>query len=98
MTAPQTVTRPVTANGKTVFRILFMVQSGITSTFTGPRRKSLFSKAARPAAPCATYCYPDGFSALVTLAEAVVSKIGPSGQASNLNVMFAVPAIAPFGA
>ena len=48
--------------------------------------------------PRATYCYPDGFSALVTLAEAVVSKIGPSGQASNLNVMFAVPAIAPFGA
>ena len=28
-----------------------------TSTFTGPRRKSLFPKAARPAAPCATYCY-----------------------------------------
>ena len=31
--------------------------SGITATFTGPRRKSLFPKAARPAAPCATYCY-----------------------------------------
>ena len=29
----------------------------ITATFTGPRRKSLFPKAARPAAPCATYCY-----------------------------------------
>ena len=29
----------------------------ITLTFTGPRRKSLFPKAARPAAPCATYCY-----------------------------------------
>ena len=26
----------------------------------GPRRKSLNPKAARPAAPCATYCYPDG--------------------------------------
>ena len=30
----------------------------ITSTFTGPRQTSLFPKAARPAAPCATYCYP----------------------------------------
>ena len=29
----------------------------ITETFTGPRRTSLFPKAARPAAPCATYCY-----------------------------------------
>ena len=29
----------------------------ITATFTGPRRKTLFPKAARPAAPCATYCY-----------------------------------------
>ena len=29
----------------------------LTSTFTGPRRKSLFPKSARPAAPCATYCY-----------------------------------------
>ena len=29
----------------------------ITATFTGPRRKSVFPKAARPAAPCATYCY-----------------------------------------
>ena len=28
-----------------------------TATFTGPRRKPLFPKAARPAAPCATYCY-----------------------------------------
>ena len=28
-----------------------------TATFTGPRRKSLFSKPTRPAAPCATYCY-----------------------------------------
>ena len=35
----------------------FFVRSCITSTFTGPRRKSLFQKAARPAAPCATYCY-----------------------------------------
>ena len=31
--------------------------SVITATFTRPRRKSLFPKAARPAAPCATYCY-----------------------------------------
>ena len=31
--------------------------SVITATFTGPRRKSLFPKVARPAAPCATYCY-----------------------------------------
>ena len=31
--------------------------SQITATFTGPRRKSLFPKAARPAVPCATYCY-----------------------------------------
>ena len=31
--------------------------SDITATFTGPRRKSMFPKAARPAAPCATYCY-----------------------------------------
>ena len=30
----------------------------ITATFTGPRQTSLFPKAARPAAPCATYCYP----------------------------------------
>ena len=29
----------------------------ITATITGPRRKTLFPKAARPAAPCATYCY-----------------------------------------
>ena len=29
----------------------------ITATFTGPRRTSLVPKAARPAAPCATYCY-----------------------------------------
>ena len=34
------------------------VSSRITATFTGPRRTSLFPKAARPAAPCATYCYP----------------------------------------
>ena len=31
--------------------------SPITATFTGPRQTSLFPKAARPAAPCATYCY-----------------------------------------
>ena len=31
--------------------------SVITATFTGPRQTSLFPKAARPAAPCATYCY-----------------------------------------
>ena len=31
--------------------------SVITATFTGPRRKSLFPKAARPAATCATYCH-----------------------------------------
>ena len=31
--------------------------SVIMATFTGPRRKSLFPKAARPAVPCATYCY-----------------------------------------
>ena len=31
--------------------------SVITATFTGPRRTTLFPKAARPAAPCATYCY-----------------------------------------
>ena len=30
--------------------------SVITATFTGPRQTSLFPKAARPAAPCATYC------------------------------------------
>ena len=29
----------------------------ITSTSTGPRRKSLLPKAARPATPCATHCY-----------------------------------------
>ena len=29
----------------------------ITATSTGPRQPSLFPKAARPAAPCATYCY-----------------------------------------
>ena len=37
-----------------------IVLSVITATFTGPRRprrKSLFPKAARLAAPCATYCY-----------------------------------------
>ena len=34
------------------------ILGGITTAFTGPRRKSLFPKAARPAAPCATYCYP----------------------------------------
>ena len=41
--------------------------SGITSTFTGPRRKSLCPKAARPAAPCATYCYPtfDAFGSML---------------------------------
>ena len=33
------------------------VLSGITATITGPRRKSLFPEAARPAVPCATYCY-----------------------------------------
>ena len=32
--------------------------SGITSGFTGPRRTALISKPARPAAPCATRCYP----------------------------------------
>ena len=32
--------------------------SVITATFTGPRRKPLFPKAPRPAAPCATHCYP----------------------------------------
>ena len=31
--------------------------SVITATFTGPRRTPMFPKAARPAAPCATYCY-----------------------------------------
>ena len=31
--------------------------SVITATFTGPRQTSLFQKATRPAAPCATYCY-----------------------------------------
>ena len=31
--------------------------SGITATFTGPRQTSLVPKAARPAAPCVTYCY-----------------------------------------
>jgi hypothetical protein len=36
---------------------LVINSSWITATFTGPRRKSLFPKAARPAAPCATYCY-----------------------------------------
>ena len=34
--------------------VLFSV---ITATFTGPRQTSLFPKAARAAAPCATYCY-----------------------------------------
>ena len=33
------------------------LRSVITATFTGPRRKSMLPKAARPAAPCATYCY-----------------------------------------
>ena len=55
-------------------------------------------KAARPAAPRATYCYPAGLSESITLALVVVLRIWPSGQASNLNVTFAVPAIAPFGA
>ena len=31
----------------------------ITATFTGPRQTSMLPKAARPAAPCATYCYPE---------------------------------------
>jgi len=31
--------------------------SVITATFTGPRQTSMLPKAARPAAPCATYCY-----------------------------------------
>ena len=31
--------------------------SDITSAITGPRRTTLFSKAARPAAPCASHCY-----------------------------------------
>ena len=31
--------------------------SRVTATFTGPRQISLFPKTARPAAPCATYCY-----------------------------------------
>ena len=39
------------------FVIELLCVSVITATFTGPRRKSLFPKAARPAAPCATYCY-----------------------------------------
>ena len=37
--------------------VIFISLSRITATFTGPRQKSLFPKAARPAAPCATYCY-----------------------------------------
>ena len=36
---------------------LFHFLGVITATFTGPRQTSLFPKAARPAAPCATYCY-----------------------------------------
>ena len=39
------------------FVIRLVCRSVITSTFTGPRRNSLFPKAARPAAPCATHCY-----------------------------------------
>ena len=40
--------------------------SRITATFTGPRQTLLFPKAARPAAPCATYCYTaTGFSLVV---------------------------------
>ena len=38
-------------------RSCFIFLSQIMSTFTGPRRKSLFPKAARPASPCATYRY-----------------------------------------
>ncbi|MDB4766164.1 hypothetical protein OAG71_00605 [bacterium] len=49
-------------------------------------------------APCASSYHPAGISELITLALVVVLKIWPSGQASNLKVTFAVPAIAPLGA
>ena len=52
---------------------LFMLKvqlpvSRITARFTGPRRKSLFPKATRPGAPCATYCYLDGVGASIGFA------------------------------
>ena len=55
----------------------------ITATFTGPRQTSLLPKAARPAAPCATYCY----HAFFLVAEA------PSDNPPNIAVMIAVRVI-----
>ena len=52
---------PSSQHRQTSFRIVWVERSRhlrwITSTFTGPRQTSLFPKAARPVAPCATYCY-----------------------------------------
>ena len=51
---------------------------GITATFTGPRRKSLFPKAARPAAPCATYCYPTLFAIGLRFCQSVQRCVAAS--------------------
>ena len=51
----------ITVEIESVFILFMQFESGslsvITATFTGPRQTSMLPKAARPAAPCATYCY-----------------------------------------
>ena len=63
-------TAPPRSVPTTVERVGVMIyESQITATFTGPRQTSLFPKAARPAAPCATHCY-----------HAFVVVVGPAGH------------------
>ena len=71
----------------------------ITATFTGPRQTSFFPKAARPAAPCATYCYPPKLGFGPTLGfrwrgsryrcrssdSIEVSKVESSRKSTNIN-------------
>ena len=62
-----------------LFKMRFKLRSVITATFAGPRQTSLFPKAARPAAPCATYCY-----------HAVLVLKGASGQKRHDSPQFRI--------
>lgn len=53
--------------------------SQITLPFTGPRRTTLVSEPARPAAPCATDCY------LIIIATAALDSVLPIGGYSTLS-------------
>ena len=52
----------------------------ITARFAGSQRKTVFPKAARPAAPCATYCFPASVRGSTVLCELVVDQLWLSGE------------------